>query len=110
MGKVKKGLLALGVMLLIAGCVSLTAGNDFDISSVENIVKNTTTKDEIHQWFGSPYMTGVDNGDEAWTYEYVKAGTKDTKIKSLYIVFGKTGNVKSFTFSTNFPDEMTATE
>ncbi len=106
----KKGILITVALLLVAGCVSLSAGSDFDSSNVANITKNETSKDEIKQWFGAPYMTGVDNGDEAWTYEYVKAGAKESLIKSLYIVFDRNGTVRSYTFSTNFPEEMTATE
>lgn len=94
--------LALVSAALFAACV--TTGKNFDIAHVREIHNKTTTKSQVQSWFGYPYMTGIDNGDEAWTYNFTKDNGQLNK--TLYIVFDKAGNVKSFTFSTSFPEEM----
>ncbi|VAX16756.1 hypothetical protein MNBD_NITROSPINAE02-1863 [hydrothermal vent metagenome] len=91
-------------LLFVAGCV--TAGKNFDSHVIKKIKNNVTMKSEIQQWLGYPYMTGVDNGSESWNYHFTKAGAGDTLSKDLYIVFTDEGVVKSHTFSTSFPDEM----
>ncbi len=95
-------------VLVFAGCVSITTGANFDVSKVRSIQKNVTTSVEIMEWFGPPYSTGLDNGDEAWTYSYLKSASGQTMSKTLYLVFDKTMKVKSYTFSTSFPEEMTS--
>ena len=80
---------------------------DFDVSKVMMIEKNVTRRSQIQGWFGYPYMTGLDNGDKTWIYNYTKTSvTGDTLTKNLYIVFGLAGQVKSYTFSTSFPEEI----
>lgn len=90
---------------LFAACVS--TGKDFASSKAAMIEKGVTKKTDIQEWFGYPYMTGLDNGDKTWIYNYTKtsAGGK-TQAKNLYIVFDDNGIVKSFTFSTSFPGEI----
>ncbi len=90
----------------VTGCVS--SGADFNHKSVYSINNNATTKDEIKLWFGDPYMTGVDNGDAAWTYNFTKAAVGSGALsKNLNLTFNSDGTVKSYTFSTSFPEEMT---
>ncbi len=101
----KKALTFLTAILFLAGCVS--TGAAFDSSKVGLIKKNITKRSQIHEWFGYPYMTGIDNGDETWIYNFSKTSIAGkTLMKNLYIVFGESGMVKSFTFSTSFPEEI----
>jgi len=95
-------------VLVVAGCISISTGANFDVSKVGSIQKGVTTSVEIVEWFGSPYSTGVDNGDEAWTYSYLKSASGQTMSKTLYLVFDKAMKVKNYTFSTSFPEEMTS--
>lgn len=90
---------------LAAGCVS--TGRDFNVAQVSRIERNKTTQSHIQLWFGYPYMTGVDDGDEAWTYNFTKVSASgQTLTKTLYIIFDDNSVVKSYTFSTSFPEEM----
>ena len=101
----KRFLILVLALLFMAGCVS--TGKDFSAQIVKNIKKNSTTRSQIHGWFGYPYMTGIDNGDTSWIYNYSKSSVRGKMmVKDLYIVFDKNGVVKSFTFSTSFPEEM----
>jgi len=100
---------SLVLFALVAGCVS--TGRDFDGAKAPLIKNGVTTKSQIQGWFGYPYMTGIDNGDEAWTYSYSKTvPSGQTLIKTLYIVFDDAGVVKSHTFSTSFPEEMSVSK
>lgn len=103
-----KILVALSVsLLLVAGCMTIKAGKDFDSSKITNIKNGVTTKSDLQQWFGYPYMTGIDNGDESWNYNFTQGSTGGNILtKDMYIVFDDSGVVKSYTFSTSFPKEM----
>ncbi len=63
-------LLAMGVIL---GCS--TAGAKFDATKVRNIVKGSTTKDDVRRYFGDPLRTENDPNGEAWVYSYVDTHT-----------------------------------
>lgn len=102
----RNSVIAAGLALILAsGCVS--TGRDFNAAWVSRIEKNKTTRTRIQSWFGYPYMTGVDDGDEAWTYNFTKVSASgQTLTKTLYVIFDDNGVVKSYTFSTSFPEEM----
>ncbi len=97
--------IAVLLAFFIAACVS--TGKDFEVTKVHSIKNGVTKKSQIQGWFGYPYMTGIDNGDETWIYNFTKMLGGSTQAKNLYIVFDKLGVVKDHTFSTSFPDEMT---
>jgi len=101
----KPSLAIIAAVFILAGCLS--TGKDFSSLQVKDIVTGKTKRAQIQAWFGYPYMTGLDNGDEAWTYNYTKSSAGgQANIKTIYIVFGKSATVQSFTYSTSFPDEM----
>lgn len=106
----KKNVIALAlVFMFLAGCVS--TGKNFSATTVADIKKNSTTRSQIHGWFGYPYMTGLDNGDNTWIFNYTKSSMGGSvMVKDLYIVFDENGVVKNFTFSTSFPEEMGLTK
>lgn len=92
-------------LAFLAGCLS--TGRDFSAAKVSSIKKSVTTRYDIQKWFGYPYMTGIDDGDDAWTYNFTRVSKSgQTLTKTLYVVFDDNGVVKSFTFSTSFPEEM----
>lgn len=96
------------LILLLSGCIS--TGSDFGVGGVRRIQNKSTTRSQIQEMFGLPYMTGLDNGSETWIYNYNRPdmGGK-TQTKNLYIIFDKEGVVTSYTFSTSFPQEMSVT-
>ena len=101
----KQSLAIIAAVFILAGCVS--TGKDFNSLQVSNIEKGKTKRAQIQAWFGYPYMTGLDNGDEVWIYNFTKSSSRgQANTKNLYIVFEESAKVKSFTYSTSFPEEM----
>ena len=98
----------LALVLSLLGCVS--TGSDFGVAGVKRIHNKSTTRSQVQEIFGLPYMTGIDNGSETWIYNYNKADVAGrTQTKNLYIIFDREGLVTSYTFSTSFPEEMSVT-
>ncbi len=87
------------VVLFSSACITL--GKDFAEQNVPKIKIGVTTKNEIHRLFGSPWLSGVQDGQPAWTYgNYDYALFGERKAKDLVIQFDDDGIVSSFTFST----------
>ncbi|MCD8554125.1 outer membrane protein assembly factor BamE [Seleniivibrio sp.] len=118
MSKLLKLFFVIVLMTTIFGCVSMSSqsGNDFDVSAVNQIKQNQTTKSEILSIFGTPYSKSrnVINGveKETWMYMYMNVqshakgflftynGTAQVDHKSLVIVFnGET--VESYNMTAN---------
>jgi len=78
----------------------MSIGKDFPTTPVSNIQVDKTSQREIFSYFGEPYRKGVDNGLETWTYtfNYWELGQLRNS-RELYVVFGKDGVVKSYSFS-----------
>ncbi len=96
--------LILILIMFISGCITL--GKDFPEVSVSGINIGVTTKNEIRKLFGSPWLSGVQDGKPAWTYgiyDYSLFGER--KAKDLVVQFDDLGKVSSFTFSTTDHDE-----
>jgi hypothetical protein len=99
-------LLSLGVaLLLLAGCVSFKAGREFASPEPATIVAGKTGKSDLRRAFGEPYEVGLDSGDPTWTWFFARTGGED-RSKSLTVRFNADGTVKSYSFSSNFPDDM----
>jgi outer membrane protein assembly factor BamE (lipoprotein component of BamABCDE complex) len=89
--------------IFLNGCVNI--GRDFPGSeAVKGIQNGKTTKLEILEAFGTPRRTGIENGDEIWTYDYSKYLLGRTYTKDLIIRFNKEDVVESYSYSNNFPD------
>jgi len=74
MNKNLHGLASAGLLLLLAIGVPLgcsTAGAEFDTTKVHNIVKGTTTKNDVRRYFGDPLRIENSPNGEVWTYTYV---------------------------------------
>ncbi len=89
--------------IFFSGCG--TAGKNFDESLYSNVVKGTTTREEIQAMFGPPFKKGIQNGYAVWTYEYNYVNSFGSDIiKDMIIVFEKNGVVKSHQLMTNTPE------
>jgi hypothetical protein len=100
-------LLPLGVALvLLAGCVSFKAGREFPSPEPSLIVAGKTGKADLRRVFGEPYEVGLDSGDPTWTWFYGRTGGGEDRSKSLTVRFNPDGTVKSYSFSSNFPEDM----
>jgi hypothetical protein len=96
-------ILALG----LAACASMMSiGREFPSVGPGNDIKNgTTAKADLVKAFGEPAEVGVKDGDQTWTWYYFRKGPPDLS-KRLDVTFGAGGIVKSYSFSSNFPEDM----
>lgn len=103
---VKKSVfLTLGAVLpfVFAGCV--TIGTPFQSAGVKSIVIGETTQQDIVKGFGTPFRTGVEDGNPTWTYAHYRLGVfGPQQTKDLYIKFDASGKVKSYSFNSNVED------
>ena len=92
------------MIMFFSGCI--TFGKDFPEVNVSTISIGVTTKNEVRKLFGSPWLSGVQDGKPAWTYgiyDYSLFGEK--KAKDLVVQFDDRGKVSSFTYSTTDHNE-----
>ena len=92
------------MIIFVSGCITL--GKNFPEANVSRITVGVTTKNEIRRLFGSPWLSGVQDGQSAWTfgsYDYSLFGER--KAKDLVVQFDDQGKVSSFTFNTTDHDE-----
>ena len=92
------------MMMFVSGCITL--GKDFPEANVSTISIGVTTKNEVRKLFGSPWLSGVQDGKPAWTYgiyDYSLFGEK--KAKDMVVQFDDKGKVTSFTYSTTDHNE-----
>ena len=97
-------ILILTLVMFVSGCITL--GKDFPEANVYTISIGVTTKNEIRKLFGSPWLSGVQDGKPAWTYgiyDYSLFGER--KAKDLVVQFDDRGKVSSFTYSTTDHNE-----
>ncbi|HZS34103.1 MAG TPA: hypothetical protein VFC42_12065 [Methylomirabilota bacterium] len=93
--------------LLLASCSALSTGRDFPSPKPGAGVQNgTTTKADLLRMFGEPTQVGVKDGDQTWTWYYFKKGKDADLSKQLEVTFNPQGIVKSYSFSSNFPEDM----
>ena len=98
-------LILISIMIIfVSGCIPF--GKDYPEAKVSSITIGVTTKNEIRRLFGSPWLTGVQDGQPAWTYgSYDYSLFGERKAKDLVVQFDDQGKVSSFTFSTTDHDE-----
>ena len=86
-------------LLFLSGCA--TIGEDFPVAEVKNIQVGKTSQKDLRTMFGSPWRTGVEDGQQTWTYgSYIYGLFRDEKAKDLVIKFDANKVVVSYTFST----------
>ena len=92
------------LILFVSGCITL--GKDFPEANVSSITIGVSTKNEVRKLFGSPWLSGVQDGKLAWTYcSYDYSLFGERKAKDLVVQFNDQGKVSSFTYSTTDHDE-----
>ena len=92
------------MIMFVSGCITL--GKDFPEANVSSVTIGVTTKNEIRRLFGSPWLSGVQDGQPAWTYgSYDYSLFGERKAKDLVVKFDDKAQVSSFTFSTTDHDE-----
>ena len=98
--------LALAVSL--AACVGPIGRNFPSLKPGMDIKKDVTTKAEILKMFGDPTQVGIKDGDQTWTWYYFQKGSgqESDLSKQLEVTFNSQGVVKSYSFSSNFPEDM----
>ena len=92
------------IIMFVSGCITL--GKNFPEANVSTISIGVTTKNEVRKLFGSPWLSGVQDGKSAWTYgiyDYSLFGER--KAKDLVVQFDDRGKVSSFTYSTTDHNE-----
>lgn len=96
--------------MLVSGCLSLKFGREFPSPDRQLIVVGKTDKAALERIFGEPYQIGLDSGDQTWRWFF---GQREAGIeasvelsKDLSVRFNADGIVKSYAFSSNFPDDM----
>ena len=93
----------------LAACSALSTGRDFPSPKPGAEIKNgATSKADLLKMYGEPTQVGMKDGDQTWTWYYFKKGTgKDGDLsKQLEATFNPQGVVKSYSFSSNFPEDM----
>jgi len=90
------------VILLFSIVSCATVGHEFPVDAVNQIRLGETTKEDINKIFGSPWRTGLDDGNKTWTYGYYKYRLfGETTTRDLVIRFDSNGVVSSYTFNTS---------
>ncbi|MEK6666525.1 MAG: hypothetical protein AABZ20_08900 [candidate division NC10 bacterium] len=98
-----------GVLLiaaLLAGCGGLKFGSDFPSPTKDMLVVGKTTKADLLRFFGEPPQVGLDTGDPTWAWTYVQAFADKEFSKQLTVRFDEKGTVKSYSFTSSFPEDM----
>lgn len=95
----------LAVLILVAGC-SLKGGRSFPSPALTSIVVGVTDKVALERAFGPPYQVGVDSGDPTWRWFYVERRLNSEITKDLSVRFDPDGIVKAYSFTSNFPEDM----
>lgn len=93
-------------LVLTSGCLSLKFGRDFPSPDRQLIVVGKTDKAALEKIFGEPFQIGLDSGDQTWRWFYGQRETSAELSKDLSVRFNPDGTVKSYAFSSNFPDDM----
>lgn len=84
----------------------LSTGRDFP-SRIDWIQKERTKKDDVALVLGKPYAVGNSDGTPTWTYAYYKYSLfSTTSYKELRFYWTENNAVKSFTFTSSFPEDV----
>jgi outer membrane protein assembly factor BamE (lipoprotein component of BamABCDE complex) len=97
-------LAAAAAAALLAGCV--TVGRDFPAKQVAKLHIGTTTQEQVRGLFGTPWRTGVEDGQRTWTYghyHYTLLG--NTQTRDLVVRFDEHNVVASYSFNSTNPDD-----
>lgn len=93
-------------LALLTGCVSVKFGRDFPSPEARSIVTGKTDRPALQRMFGEPYQVGLDSGDPTWRWFFGQRDSGAEVSKDLTVRFGAEGTVKSYSFTSNFPDDL----
>ena len=99
-------ILSLGLMLTTTGC-AIKYGHLFPSPETSMVVVGQTDKTTLRRIFGEPYQIGLDSGDETWRWVYAEYGAGGGVNKDFTVRFNANDTVKSYSFMSNFPQDMT---
>lgn len=99
-------LVSIAVLALVSGCLSIKFGRDFPSPDRQLIVVGKTDKAALERVFGEPYQIGLDSGDQTWRWFFGQRDGNSELSKDLTVRFNPDGVVKSYAFTSNFPDDM----
>jgi len=88
---------ALAVALVASACAGLQLGREFPSPDTAQIKVNVTDK---------AGLLAIDSGDQTWRWFYAQRSTSSTITKDLTVRFNSNGTVKSYSFTSNFPEDM----
>lgn len=94
------------VATLSAGCISTKFGREFPSPDPREITVGKTDKAELQRLFGEPYQVGIDSGDATWRWFFGQRDGGTEVTKDFSVRFNGDGTVKSYAFTSNFPDDM----
>jgi hypothetical protein len=95
------------IALFVASCAALSTGREFPSPKPGAEIKNgATNKADLLRTYGEPTQVGMKDGDQTWTWYYFKKGKSVDLAKQLEVTFDPQGVVKSYSFSSNFPEDM----
>ena len=97
--------LTLATVLLAWGC-GIHFGHVFPSPDPAQITVNVTDKVQLQRTFGEPYQVGLDSGDQTWRWFYGERGASTEVTKDFTVRFNANGTVKSYSFTSNFPEDM----
>ena len=97
--------LMLALAVLAWGC-ALKLGRAFPSPDAAQIKVNVTDKAALERMFGDPYQVGLDNGDQTWRWFHGERGASMEVTKDFTVRFNANGTVKSYSFTTNFPEDL----
>jgi SmpA / OmlA family len=100
--RISTALVVAATVASLSACVSI--GHAFPTPDATSVGVGKLTQADIQRTYGSPFRTGVEDGDVTWTYVNYKLrvfGSQCTQ--DLVIRFNASGTVKSFTYNTTQP-------
>jgi hypothetical protein len=98
---------SLVALTLLGGCLSIRFGREFPSPDPAAIVAGQTDKAALRRMFGEPYQVGLDAGDSTWRWFQGRREGGIEITKDLTVRFNADGTVKTYSFTSNFPEDMT---
>ena len=87
--------------LILTSCSPITIGREFPVAKVASIQIGKTSQAEIHENFGSPWRTGIEDGMITWTFGYYYySPSGNGHASDLLVKFDKSAIVRSYSYNT----------
>lgn len=87
-----------GLISMLSACA--TVGKPYAEHRVSDISLQETTKADIQAMFGNPWRTGLESGQETWTYGHYRYSLfAQDQTSDLVVRFNKAGKVVAYTYN-----------